>query len=149
MIKLRVKEKANIVGIRTKTMTRFWISDVEIDKWLRNTITFFLLGMGRSGTEFFAKLLNKASGASVYHEPVKEDLYALVKAHKSKEDALNYVKKFRKKAIYILGHKKGIEIYSESNSNYLKSGMGLQDLKKYLGSGLMQTEEFACLPIRH
>jgi hypothetical protein len=35
---------------------------------------FFILAMGRSGTNFLASLLTGAEGALVYHEPVAEDL---------------------------------------------------------------------------
>jgi Sulfotransferase family len=112
-----IKKKAKIAKMRISTMMHFGVTDERIDDWLNNTTIFFLLGLGRSGTEFFAKLLNKANHTIVYHEPVIEDFSALVKAHQSQKDALTYMKKFRKKAIYILGKKEGVKIYGESNSN--------------------------------
>jgi Sulfotransferase family len=117
MIKfIQTQGRLNILKMRIKTSTYFWMSHDRIDEWFKSITPFFLLGMGRSGTEFFAKLLNKANHTIVYHETVKEDRLALVKALRSREEELAYMK-FRKKAMYVLGRKEGVKIYGESNSN--------------------------------
>jgi len=117
MKRISKKDIAKIVRMRTRTMMYFWLSDERIDEWLNSVTSFFLLGVGRSGTKFFAELLNKTNYTRVYHEPVTEDFLAIANAHKSREDAVTYMNKFRKKAMYVLGKKEGVKIYGESNSN--------------------------------
>ena len=112
-----IKSIAKIVKMRMRTMIHLGLTDQRIDEWLNSVTSFFLLGMGRSGTQFFAEMLNKANHTKIYHEPVTEDFLALAKAHKSRKDALRYMQKFRKKAMCVLGKEEGVKIYGESNSN--------------------------------
>jgi hypothetical protein len=112
-----IKGIADIIKMRSKTMLHFLLTDERIDDWFNSLTTFFLLGMGRSGSQFFAEMLNNTNHTQIYHEPVTEDFLALAKAHKSRENALGYIQKFRKKAMYVLGKEEGVKIYGESNSN--------------------------------
>jgi len=99
--------------IRIKLM--FWITDKEINKWTNDKNIFFILAIGRSGTKFLASLLNKASGAYVVHEPVREDFQAYLEAFYSEERAESYIRSFRKKEIYIRIRNKEINTYGEVN----------------------------------
>jgi hypothetical protein len=98
-----------------------WISNAIPQKWLprldTKTNLFFLLGMGRSGTNFLAKMLSLCPDSLVYHEPFIEDFKALVEAHASEEQALKYICDFRlgkmRKAISTAR----VHHYGEINSN--------------------------------
>jgi hypothetical protein len=62
-----------------------------LDEWFKDWKFFFILGFGRSGTAFMAKLLNQAKGAYVFHEPVFEDFYAHLRAHYYPPAAEEYI----------------------------------------------------------
>lgn len=88
----------------------------EIDNFLRAKNVFFVLGVGRSGTKFLAKLLDQDETATVLHEPVRADFQAVVAAHESGESASRYISGFRKKKIYCLARARGTRTYGEVNS---------------------------------
>lgn len=102
--------------------------DPKINYWFDQRHVFFILGMGRSGTNFFADLLNRDTRAIVYHEPIPEDFKALVSAHKSEQDARNYLITFRKQRMYELVRKSDAEIYGEVNSNLRYHANALTEL---------------------
>lgn len=99
-----------------KTKLKFWISDQQIDDWYKSKTIFFMLGVGRSGTNYFSNFLSQADNAIVYHEPIKEDFTAFVEAHKFPESASEYINGFRKKHIYEITSKIDVQIYGETNS---------------------------------
>jgi hypothetical protein len=93
-----------------------WVSQDDLDKWLREWKFFFMLGFGRSGTAFMANFLNQAKGAYVVHEPVLEDFYAHARAHYSQNSAENYLLGFRLKEMYVrTSHISPPQIYGEVN----------------------------------
>lgn len=98
-----------------KTKLKFWIPDKKIEEWANSKNIFFMLAIGRSGTKFLADLLNKAPGAYVVHEPVREDFQAYQEAFHSDKKGIDYVQSFRKKEIYLRARSKNIETYGEVN----------------------------------
>lgn len=56
---------------------------------------FLGTGMGRSGTRFLSKLLNRAPSARVVHEPVDEDIAAFRHGYCSPQRRRRYVQSFR------------------------------------------------------
>jgi hypothetical protein len=94
----------------------FWITKKNIDKWVKNTNFFFILSIGRSGTNFFADLLNKTVDTYIVHEPVRSDHRAYQEAYHSEKKGLKYIATFRKKEIYLRARRKNIKTYGEVNS---------------------------------
>lgn len=84
--------------------------------WREGRNMFFILGMGRSGTNFLADMLGRCPDSLVYHEPFFEDFAAFVEAHASEECALRYFKSFRlgKMRESIRAH--DVRHYGEANS---------------------------------
>ena len=76
-----------------------WITDKKIEKLLEDKNIFFILSIGRSGTQFLANLLNKAKKTYIVHEPVRSDHRAYQEAYRSEKKALNYIENFRRKEI--------------------------------------------------
>lgn len=91
------------------------VSQGQVEEWAAKWKTFFILGLGRSGTEFMSSFLNKANGAYVFHEPVFEDFNAYVKAFYSSHDAEIYIQKFRMKEIYLRMRHSVPGVYGEVN----------------------------------
>lgn len=90
---------------------------------------FFVQSMGRSGTKFFAQLLNKAAGAIVQHEPWSEtDLVKLPRSRQSQQDSHGYIAGYRRSAIkaYTFQHKPAV--YGEVNSHLRYHTAALQDI---------------------
>ena len=79
----------------------FWITQKKVVKWLKNKKIFLILAIGRSGTTFLSSLLNNAPNAYIVHEPVRSDFRAYIEAFYSEQKANKYIKKFRKKEIYL------------------------------------------------
>lgn len=100
-----------------RTKAKFWITDAELERWFSNRKVFFVLAMGRSGTNFLAHLFENDRDALVFHEPVIEDLDSLAAAHKSPQSARDYIATFRKKRIYELAKPFNPRVYGEVNSN--------------------------------
>lgn len=90
---------------------------LRAQKQFERVNVFFLLGMGRSGTNFFASLLKRCPAALVYHEPMDEDFIALEEAHESFDNALSYLKYFRLQRMHKLIQGQDIHHYGEANSN--------------------------------
>lgn len=99
-----------------KTSLKFWISQNKVNNWFNEKEVFFILGLGRSGTDFLANLLNQGENVAVFHEPAYEDFQAIVQAHKSEIKATEYIKNFRKKYIYCKNKDRKFKIYGEVNS---------------------------------
>lgn len=103
-----------------QTMQRFNQSD-----------TFFILGMGRSGTNFLAAMLSRSKSrinlidaikrrypnALLFHEPIDEDFDALVGAHESYDSALQYFRNVRLEKMLELIEGHDFRHYGEVNSN--------------------------------
>ena len=100
-----------------------------LQKWLSNTFNlkrpsawqddknlFFILGMGRSGTNFLADMLNRCPGSLVYHEPFIEDFEACVEAHSSEDRALKYLQTFRLDKMREMIRAHDVRHYGEVNS---------------------------------
>lgn len=98
-----------------KVFMHLWIDEPTINGWAKNKRIFFILGMGRSGTKFLARLLDEAPESYVVHEPVWEDFPAYVDAFYSQKKAQWYIKYFRKKEIFLRVRDIPCEIYGESN----------------------------------
>jgi hypothetical protein len=99
-----------------KRFSTIWVAQSLVEEWVNNWKIFFILGFGRSGTAFMADLLNKASGAYVFHEPVLEDFFAHARAHRNPKDADRYMGGFRKKEIFTRMRHLPSGIYGEVNS---------------------------------
>ena len=108
------------------SMPIFWISDKKIDAWSRKKNIFFILSIGRSGTQFLSALLNQSPQAYVVHEPVRKDFKAYIKAFHDETDAEKYIIRFRKKNIYARASKKNISTYGEVNSVLRRHGPALK-----------------------
>lgn len=91
------------------------VSQNQVRKWSSDWNFFFILGFGRSGTNFMANLLNQAEGAYVYHEPVLEDFYAHLRAHYNPNAAQRYMTGFRRKEIYSRMQNLPVAVYGEVN----------------------------------
>lgn len=102
--------------IQIKTMLKFWITNKKVDRWIEYKKFFFILAIGRSGTNFFAHLLDKAEDAIVVHEPVRSDFRAYKEAFFSEKKAYSYFNSFRKKEIYLRVKDTNLEVYGEVNS---------------------------------
>lgn len=88
----------------------------RLSAWQEEKNLFFILGMGRSGTNFLADMLSRCPGSLVYHEPFVEDFNAFVEAHSSEERALKYFQDFRLGKIEEVVRARGIQHYGEVNS---------------------------------
>lgn len=100
-----------------KTHLQFWITNRRVDAWAETVNVFFVLALGRSGTSFLAHLLNQAPGAHVVHEPIGEDFMAYQEAYHDPKAAEGYVKRFRKKEIYLRARRlQTMGTYGEVNS---------------------------------
>ncbi|NJE12880.1 sulfotransferase [Thermococcus sp. LS2] len=100
---------------KIKVNMYFWIDEDDIEEWFNTKNVFFILSIGRSGTQFLSDLLNKAPGALVVHEPFIEAIPHQEAFHNPRE-AEKYIQTFRKKEIYLRVHKFDIETYGEVNS---------------------------------
>ena len=110
-----------------KGLLLFWISKEEIEKWIKKKKIFFILSIGRSGTNFFANLLDKALKTYIVHEPVGSDHRAYQEAYHSEEKAFKYIAKFRKKEIYLRTKKKNFNTYGEVNSILRRHNFALKN----------------------
>ena len=95
---------------------RFWVRPHHIDEWAKSTRLFFVLGMGRSGTSFFANLLDSDPHSYVVHEPVQRDFSAYQDAFHSPEKADLYIRRFRGKEMFLRASGRGVSTYGEVNS---------------------------------
>jgi len=88
---------------------------------------FFVFSFGRSGTQFFSKLLNSDPKALIFHEPLKRDVLEHMKSFKEGYDYDLYIKKFRIKFIQSIiklnNSNREIKVYGECNS-YLRRHAG-------------------------
>lgn len=110
------------------TYLRFWVTERQIDRWVGSRNVFFILSIGRSGTAFLADLLNRAEGALVVHEPVREDFRAHQEAFHSEARARHYVRRFRKKEIYLRVRHEPVETYGEVNSVLRRHCLALKEV---------------------
>jgi hypothetical protein len=99
------------------------VSDRSIAQWSERTRLFFVLAIGRSGTMFLASLLDRAEGALVEHEPVREDFQAYQEAFHSEVAARAYLDEFRKREMYLRLRDAHVGTYGEVNS-YLRRHAG-------------------------
>lgn len=109
-----------IVGTRPLTPTEQALA------WFDDKSVFFLLGMGRSGTNFLADMLSHCPVTLVHHEPVTEDFDAFVEAHSSEARALSYIENFRVAQMYHLAKAHDIRCYGEVNSALRFHGKALK-----------------------
>ncbi len=84
---------------------------------------FFIFSLGRTGTQFFSKLLNNDPEALVFHEPMKRDALEYVKSFKNNYDYDSYIDNFKMRSIQSIiqrrNSSKRVNIYGECNS-YLR-----------------------------
>lgn len=95
---------------------RFSIKDEDLADWKQRTRFFFMLGMGRSGTQFLSTLLDKATGTLVVHEPIMTDFAAYIRGYHSEREAYKFVRVFRQREIYARAKNRRISTYGEVNS---------------------------------
>ena len=114
--KERYRIYLNMLQHRLRVKARFWISEDQITRYFQEHNLFFILAMGRSGTMFLSRLLNKSDNALVYHEPVEGDILAYINSFHNENKSLSYIKNFRKKEIYLRIKNKQIKCYGEVNS---------------------------------
>ena len=109
--------------------TRAWLETRDSVCWLTNkkytekkvkdllgkTNIFFILSTGRSGTQFFSTLLNKANeNIFVGHEPdFLHDIAVMEKSKNSAQYPLDYLKNFRSISIYKRINVNNVENYGE------------------------------------
>jgi hypothetical protein len=98
------------------TRAKLWRTQTRALDWFKERTVFFALGMGRSGTNFLARLLGDCPEAAVFHEPIVEDLEAFVEAFKSTDAARRYLDAFRVRRMYDLVKDREIRVYGEVNS---------------------------------
>ena len=110
------------------TLPRFWITNRKVDEWFYNKNIFFILSIGRSGTQFLSNLLNLIPRACVEHEPVTNDFRSYQGAFYSEKKAYLYIKYFRKKEIYLRVKDKNINSYGEVNSVLRRHSKALREL---------------------
>ncbi len=92
-------------------------SDSEnLSSWKRLMNVFFILGMGRSGTQFLSNLLNRAPKTCVVHEPLALDFAAYVRAYYSETEAYRFIHEYRQKEMYLRLNNMDIANYGEVNS---------------------------------
>ena len=92
-------------------------TESEIEAWLGDLNVFFILAIGRSGSMFLTHLLNQAPEAQVYHEPVLVDFAAYTEAFHNEKIAEYYLRRFRKKEIYLRIQDESLGTYGEVNTN--------------------------------
>ncbi|MHA1284996.1 MAG: sulfotransferase family protein [Promethearchaeota archaeon] len=105
-----------------------WINEKKIDQWFQEKNIFFILSIGRSGTKFLSNLLNKAPNSIVVHEPVRSDFRAHQIAFHNETHSYKYIKKFRKKEIFLRLRKKDFKVYGEVNSVLRRHCKALKEL---------------------
>ena len=76
---------------------------------------FFIFSIGRSGTQFFSRLLNNDPGAIVVHEPLRRDFLEYGRSFNENYSYDKYVN-FRLKHIQSVISNKKIKVYGEVNS---------------------------------
>lgn len=104
---------------------RLWkirLTSTHIDRrtvlsWLRSRNIFFVVGLGRSGTNWLAHLLMHDNKADVYHEPFDETIPSQY-SYIDESFPYNYFWNFRIFEIYFRANKEA-RIYGEVNS-YLR-----------------------------
>jgi hypothetical protein len=95
-----------------------YVDHFKFEEWCRNSKVFFLVSVGRSGTQFLSTLLN-GNESAVFHEPVKSDVVEFRRSSLSDACSRKYVNEFRLKDIYFRHAHSGRDIYGEVNS-YLR-----------------------------
>ena len=106
---------------------RFWVRERWINDWIDRTDFFFILGLGRSGTRFLARLLDQTADAQVVHEPLRADFVAYRRAFHNDDEAQRYLRQFRKKEIYLRARERRTDIYGEVNSLLRRHAAALQE----------------------
>ena len=91
------------------------VTEKQLEEWSTSWKVFFILELGRSGTNFLANLLDQSQGAHVFHEPVVEDFAAYLKALHDPKNANKYIRGFRKKEIYLRMRHVPASVYGEVN----------------------------------
>ena len=132
--KERYRIYLNLLRHKLSINTKFWISDRSINDYFQSHNLFFILAMGRSGTMFLSRLLNKEKSAAVDHEPVPGDRVAYIKAFYSEKAALKYIHNFRRKEIYLRVKDSPIQCYGEVNSTLRRHCLAL---KKYFDKAVL------------
>ncbi|GBE06030.1 hypothetical protein BMS3Abin10_01672 [bacterium BMS3Abin10] len=93
------------------------VSEQKILRWFCTKHVFFIVSTGRTGTRWLAGLLNLSKDALVEHEPVPIETWAHKEAARDLNTAVQYVKEFRRKEIYlrVSGRRLLIKTYGEVN----------------------------------
>ena len=89
----------------------------DLEAWQERTSIFFVLAIGRSGSMFLSHLLCRSPDASVFHEPVLADFAAYPRAYFDEEAAESYIRRFRKREIYLRLRGEEVRTYGEVNTN--------------------------------
>ena len=110
---LRSSYETALVNLYRSESRRHSEQDIE------NISLFFIFSLGRSGTQFLARMLNNDMAAAVLHEPAKRDVLEYNKSFSEGYNYSAYIKGFRKKFIQYNVANKNIHIYGEVNS-YLR-----------------------------
>jgi hypothetical protein len=77
---------------------------------------FFIVSLGRSGTQFLSNLLNLDPSTNVFHEPIRRDILEYVASFKDSYDPAQYIKGFRKKYLQYQVTNQPHKVYGEVNS---------------------------------
>ncbi|MFW5681242.1 MAG: sulfotransferase [Pseudomonadota bacterium] len=84
--------------------------------WVPADNVFFVVGHGRSGTQFLADLLDRAANATVAHEPCVADIYAAQRGRVEPAFADAYVRDYRRHRIQAWAAAARPRRYGEVNS---------------------------------
>lgn len=96
--------------------------------WLGDTRVFLGTGMGRSGTRFLSRLLDRAPTARVVHEPVDEDIAAFRHGYCSPDRRHRYIERFRLPEIDLRLGDDPPEVYGEVNSHLRRHVSAIRNL---------------------
>ncbi len=96
----------------------FWRSTESVTHAFSNLRCFFVLAAARSGTYFFASLLDSAPEASVFHEPISEDWLFLRETGLTRRQYLHHYRKRR----MLQNLKEDTEVYGEVTPKLLLCG---------------------------
>ncbi len=119
---LRIAEAQLTVGVHPG------LSATKLASWHETKNIFFVLSLGRSGTNFLADLLNRAEHTMVVHEPHQVDDYAIEVASHKPTAATTYIRDFRRKDIYLRARGADINTYGEVNSLLRRHARDLQEV---------------------
>jgi len=119
-----LKECQNI-----RLIMRSWLTDAaDINQYFQDRPPFFILSLGRSGSTFLARMLNKANGVLVNHEPTRIDFIAYLLAYYQPDYAAAYLAGYRKRLMFEYITRSSDLTYGEVNSLLRRHARAIQNV---------------------